>query len=119
MSSFEAWLKCVTPEGATPIFVAFNAPFDWMFISDYFYRYLGRNPFGHSAVDIKAYYMGMSHVPWDETTMKQLAPRYLGSREATHHALRDAIDQAEMFRKMLADVHGNEKRNPGPSKGTK
>lgn len=113
MTSFVAWLKSVTPEGGKPVFVAFNAPYDWMFINDYFYRYLGHNPFGHTAVDIKAYYMGMNHVPWEETTMKHLGPRYLGSREITHHALRDAIDQAEIFRKMLAEIEGKEKGDFG------
>lgn len=107
MAGFETWLKSVTPEGSVPIFLAFNAPFDWMFINDYFHRFLGRNPFGHSAVDIKAFYMSLHHVPWSETTMTYLAQHYLGNREITHHALRDAIDQAEMFQKMLEDTRNN------------
>ncbi len=108
MASFEAWLHSVTPEGCLPVFLAFNAPFDWMFISDYFHRYLGRNPFGHTAIDIKAYYMSQQHVAWSETSMTYLADRYLGSREITHHALRDAIDQAEIFRKMLEDTQSTD-----------
>jgi DNA polymerase III epsilon subunit-like protein len=56
MSQFETWLKEVVPVGQHPIFVAFNAPFDWMFVSDYFHRYLGHNPFGHAALDILSTY---------------------------------------------------------------
>lgn len=103
MSEFEDWIRSETPEGAQPVFVAFNAAFDWMFIGDYFHRYLGRNPFGYTALDIKAFYMGLSGAPWSETSMKYISPRYLNNREITHHALRDALDQAEIFEKMLAE----------------
>jgi ribonuclease T len=103
MTSFEAWLKAETPEGKKPVFVAFNAPFDWMFVCDYFYRYLGHNPFGHNALDIKAFYAGLTGAVWSETSMSDIRQRYLGQREITHHALRDALDQAEMFMKMLEE----------------
>ncbi len=103
MAQFEAWVQEVTPAGKRPVFVAFNAPFDWMFIHDYFHRYLGRNPFGHSALDIKAFFMGLAGVRWGETGMRNVATRYLDDRHLTHHALRDALDQAEIFAKMLAE----------------
>jgi ribonuclease T len=101
MRQFDAWLKHEVPAGQKPLFVAFNAPFDWMFVNDYFHRYLGRNPFGHTALDIKAFYMGMEDVSWTETNMAHVSSRYLGDRTLTHHALRDALDQAEIFRKMV------------------
>jgi DNA polymerase III epsilon subunit-like protein len=101
MRDFEAWLKAETPADQRPLFVAFNAPFDWMFVNDYFFRYLGRNPFGHTAIDIKAYYMGLTGGSWEETSMRHISARFLGDRQLTHHALRDAMDQAEIFRKLL------------------
>jgi len=104
MSQFEAWVQAQTTHGRTPVFVAFNAAFDWMFINDYFYRYLGHNPFGHTALDIKSFYMGLSGVQWQETSMRYVGPRYLGDQQLTHHALRDAMDQAQIFRKMLLEV---------------
>lgn len=106
MSRFSQWVAGATPEGSQPIFVAFNAPFDWMFISDYFYRYLGHNPFGHKALDIKAFYMGFMGVPWDKTGWRTVANRYLNNRLLSHHALQDAQDQAEVFRQMLAEQSG-------------
>jgi DNA polymerase III epsilon subunit-like protein len=104
MTRFEHWLQVEIPENTQPIFVAFNAAFDWMFVNDYFYRFLGRNPFGYSALDLKAYYMGLHGSHWSETKMRHLGNRYLGGRRLTHHALRDAQDQAELFQKMLAEA---------------
>jgi len=107
MTTFEAWIKSVTPENFQPLFLSFDASFDWMFVCDYFHRYLGRNPFGQAALDIKAFHMGMTGVTWSETSIDQIALRYLSSRELTHHALRDALDQAEIFNKMLAGSVGH------------
>ena len=104
MARFETWLTEEIPAGQQPVFVAFNAPFDWMFVNDYFYRFLGHNPFGYAALDLKAFYMGLAGVDWSETTMRYVSARYLGSRPLTHHALRDAQDQAELFQKMLAEA---------------
>jgi DNA polymerase III epsilon subunit-like protein len=101
MRLFADWVAEVTPQGMRPVFVALNAPFDWMYISDYFHRYLGANPFGHSALDIKAYYMGVSGVSWSETSMKHISAHLLEEKHLTHNALRDAQDQAEIFRVIL------------------
>ena len=103
LAGFEAWLGEVVPPAQRPLFVALNAPFDWMFVNDYFHRTLQRNPFGHSALDIKAFYMGMRGVTWAETSMRVLAARYLDNRSLTHHALQDAIDQAELFVQLLRE----------------
>lgn len=46
MRQFEDWIELVTPPGSVPVFVAFNAVFDWMFVDSYFHRFLKRNPFG-------------------------------------------------------------------------
>jgi DNA polymerase III epsilon subunit-like protein len=103
MQEFASWLEDVVPEGVQPVFVAFNAPFDWMFVNDYFHRYLGHNPFGHAALDIKAYYMGLHGVAWGETSLREVSHRHAGQRELTHHALSDAIDTAEILEAMLAE----------------
>jgi ribonuclease T len=100
MEMFAAWLKQAVPTG-DPIFVAFNAPFDWMFVSDYFHRYLGWNPFGHSALDIKAYYMGQSGVPWAATSMDRVTENTVGHKTLSHNALQDARDQADVFHRIL------------------
>lgn len=104
MRQFADWIARVTPEGESPVFVGFNASFDWMFVADYFERHLGGNPFGHSALDIKAYFMGKTGSSWADTSMKQLSPRYLGGSKLSHNALGDARDQAALFRAIVADT---------------
>jgi DNA polymerase III epsilon subunit-like protein len=107
MAQFESWLHEAVSAEERPVFVALNAVFDWMFVSDYFHRFLRRNPFGHSALDIKAFYMGLAGVRWARTSMRYLASRYLEGRKLTHHALRDAQDQAEIFAHILREAQSH------------
>lgn len=101
MQAFADWVKSVVPKDSRVVFVALNAPFDWSFINDYFCRYLGNNPFGHSALDIKALYMGFTGVSWSETSMKHISTHLLQEKHLIHNALRDAQDQAEIFLEIL------------------
>lgn len=104
MRQFAEWVERSVPPRQRPIFVALNAPFDWMFVNEYFHHYLRFNPFGHSALDIKAFYMGLTGVSWTRTSMQYLSTRYLGGRKLTHNALQDARDQAEIFAGVLAEA---------------
>jgi len=107
MQDFESWVSSVSND-MRPVFTAFNATFDWMFVSYYFHRFLGRNPFGISGLDIKAYYMGKFGTSWGETAKKRLGKRFLpSSHKHTHNALDDAIEQAEIFRKILEHKGGD------------
>ncbi len=114
MKSFAEWLDGLK---ARPIFVGYNAPFDWSFVNYYFHKYLGYNPFGHNAIDIKAYYMGMKRCRWKQTA-KQRIPSYLKSKHRhTHNALQDSIEQAELFSNMLSlRVRANGRKSPRRTK---
>jgi DNA polymerase III epsilon subunit-like protein len=103
MQRFEEWIAQQTPDGKLPIFVAFNAAFDWMFVNYYFIHYLGYNPFGHAALDIKAYFMGHARVPWSQTSWRYISPQLTEKNSLTHHALQDALDQADLFVKILEE----------------
>jgi ribonuclease T len=103
MLSFAGWLDTVAPAGTRPVFVGFNAPFDWMFVNEYFHRFLGYNPFGHNALDIKSFYAGRTGVRWHETSLKHVAARYGGPLSLSHNALADAIDQASLMAAMLEE----------------
>jgi DNA polymerase III epsilon subunit-like protein len=101
MAELERWVAEVTPEGSRPVMVALNAPFDWMFVADAFWRHLGRNPFGPSALDIKALYLGR-HLPevdrWGHTGRRAMLERYPVALPHTHAALADAREQAVLCR---------------------
>ncbi len=101
MRSFAAWVD-QTVAGARPVFVAHNAPFDWMFVAEALHRHLGHNPFGHSALDTKALFMGLAGVPWSATSLQDLATHVGVTVDLPHHALADAVLQAEVFRALLA-----------------
>lgn len=101
MRRLDDWVRD-TAAGRWPVFVGFNAPFDWMFVADAFWRYLGRNPFGISALDLKSLYMGSHGVTSWEQTRKVHIERRLGVRfEHTHNALEDARDQARLAQVLL------------------
>jgi len=104
MKTFADWLENINKEKQTPVFTAFNAPFDWMFVNTYFHRYLGYNPFGYKALDIKACYMGLHHTHFEETSHKDLCQYYQIGLDLTHHALEDALNEAEIFKAILDEM---------------
>lgn len=104
MAQFAQWLKRQAGQHQKPLFLAFNAPFDWMFVNYYFMHYHGSNPFGHAALDIKAFYMGMAGVAWSQTSWRNLPDKYKPEFNLTHHALQDALDQAFIFKKLLEEA---------------
>src|SRR3972149_10295014 len=103
MRQFSDWVSQTTLPDQQPIFVALNAPFDWMFVADYFHRYLGQNPFGHKALDMKAYFMGLRGIGWEQAGFEEMTKYYQIEQRLIHNALEDAIMQALLFRKMLGE----------------
>jgi ribonuclease T len=104
MAELARWVETVSPEEEKPVFTAFNAPFDWMFVSEYFHRYLGYNPFGHKALDIKALFMGLHHVPFSDTSHRKICQHYNLQTTLSHHALEDAIQEAQLLKLILEEL---------------
>jgi hypothetical protein len=76
-----------------------------MFTHYYFEAYLGRDPFGIGAMDVKAYWAGKNQCAWSQTSKSRL-PAWLseGLKEHTHRADEDAARQATIFMRMRHDV---------------
>lgn len=98
MRAFAEWLSAQIGADDMLVFVGFNAPFDWSFINYYFHRFMGDNPFGFTALDIKALYMGATGCSWRDTRSSKIAEHLKPTLSGTHDALRDAQYQAEVFR---------------------
>jgi DNA polymerase III epsilon subunit-like protein len=101
MAQFAAWVD-ESAGGSDPVFVGFNAPFDWMFVADYFWRFIGRNPFGISALDLKSYYMARHEVEtWEGTRRLYVDETLAIQADHNHHALDDAKGQARLAKVLL------------------
>lgn len=98
MAQFSTWIAENVPAGSTPVFVGLNAPFDWSFVNYYFLKYLNENPFGFTALDIKALFMGVTGCSWHDTKSSSIDKRVHPSLQGDHDALHDAKYQAELFR---------------------
>lgn len=95
MRNFADWIAASAGHGK-PVFVGFNASFDWAFVNYYFLHFLGRNPFGIGGIDIKALYMGATGCSWDATRSSQFPVEKQDASEK-HDALADARHQSKLF----------------------
>jgi len=102
MTEAALWIKNVAQSGA-PILVAYPLSFDWSWLYWYFVNFLGSSPFNHSlCYDVKTAYAVKASVPICESGKSRLLPSLRPQRSHTHHALEDAIEQAEIFAKVFS-----------------
>lgn len=91
--------------GPNPVFCSF-ASFDWMFVLHYFTVFNVPSPFGHTAVDMKSFYLGAFGGLWRDTKMSAIRASRpeltLPPAAHTHYALDDAVEQAAFLAKLLA-----------------
>ncbi len=96
------WLREHT-RGGTPVLVAYPLVFDWSWLHWYFVRFCPQgSPFGHSrAFDIKTAFAVKGKRPVAISGHDHLPVQLRASRSHTHHALDDALEQAEVFAKLF------------------
>ena len=96
---FQNWLHQFK---APYVFVSDNNGYDWQWINDGFWKYLGYNPFGHSSRRISDFYAGLKgnfYTPAKEWKR----------RRKTHHdhnPVNDAMGNVEAMKRMLAGERG-------------
>jgi len=92
MEKFYRWINKNTPEHK-PVLCATPIKFDGIFVSYYFDKFVGFDPFGHSGEDIQSIFRG--NVKDLKVDLEELGLREKG--ELRHNALEDAIQQAKEF----------------------
>jgi hypothetical protein len=100
MPAYVAWLRSLPGK---PVFVAYPAGFDFLFVYWYLIRFAGESPFSHSALDIKSYAMALLGKGYRDSTKRNMPAAWFDKLPHTHVALDDAIEQGALFCNMLAD----------------
>ncbi|WP_404365685.1 hypothetical protein [Marinobacter sp.] len=100
MRDYLNWLRALPGK---PVFVAYPAAFDFMFVYWYLIRFTGESPFAQSALDIESYAMALLGRDFRDCKKAKLPERWLEDLPHTHIALDDAIEQGAWFCNMLRE----------------
>lgn len=98
MTEASAFVREIAGQAA-PVLVAYPLSFDWTWLYWYFVRF-GRDgsPFAYSrCFDIKTAVAVKGRMPVAEASRSRLPLHLRSHRAHTHHAIDDAIEQAEVF----------------------
>lgn len=99
MPEYVRWLKALPGK---PVFVAYPAAYDFLFVYWYLIRFAGESPFSHSALDIKTYAMALLGTDYRESVKRNLPRKWFDQLPHTHVALDDALGQGTLFCNMLS-----------------
>ena len=105
MQRYAEWIEALPGK---PVFVAYPAGFDFLFVYWYLIRFAGRSPFGFSALDMKSFAMAVLRRDYRASTKANMPPHWFDELPHSHVALDDAIEQGALFCNMLQD-----NRRPG------
>ena len=100
LPAYVAWLRGLP---GTPVFVAYPAAFDFLFVYWYLIRFAGESPFSFSALDIKTYAMALLQKDYRQATKRNMPRRWFDPLPHTHRALDDALEQGALFCNMLRE----------------
>lgn len=104
MPKYSSWLESLPGK---PVFVAYPAAFDFMFVYWYLIRFTGKSPFSHSALDIKTLAMALLKIGYRDSTKRRMPRHWFDEKPHTHLALDDAIEQGALFCNMWQELHKN------------
>jgi hypothetical protein len=100
LGRYRDWLEALP---GRPVFVAYPAGFDFLFVYWYLIRFTGDSPFSFSALDIKTYAMALLRVGYRDAVKRNMPARWFDKLPHTHTALDDALEQGALFCNMLAE----------------
>ncbi len=99
MPEYVKWLRSLPGK---PVFVAYPAAYDFMFVYWYLMQFAGESPFSHSALDIKSYAMALLAIEFRQSVKRNMPAAWFDEMPHTHVALDDAKGQGALFCNMLA-----------------
>jgi hypothetical protein len=100
MPRYVEWIRQLAGK---PVFVAYPAGFDFLFVYWYLIRFAGESPFSFSALDMKTFAMALLKCEYREATKRNMPRHWFGPQPHTHNALDDAVEQGLLFCNMLAE----------------
>jgi hypothetical protein len=100
MRNYVAWIKGLP---GRPVFVAYPAGFDFLFVYWYLIRFAGESPFSFSALDIKTYAAALLKCEYRDAVKRNMPHRWFDDLPHSHVALDDAIEQGALFCNMLTE----------------
>jgi hypothetical protein len=97
MKAASDWIQRIAGPGK-PVLVAYPLSFDWSWLYWYFIRFSSESPFNYSrCFDIKTAFAIKAQVPIADAGQSRLDFALRPHHSHTHHAMDDAIAQAEIF----------------------
>ncbi len=98
MNDAARWVREIAGPGR-PVLVAYPLSFDWSWLYWYFTRFSkDGSPFNYSrCFDIKTALAVKARIPISEAGRANLIPSLRSTHAHTHHAVDDAIEQAQIF----------------------
>ncbi|HEV3004249.1 MAG TPA: hypothetical protein VGX78_07290 [Pirellulales bacterium] len=103
MPRYVAWIKGLP---GRPVFVAYPAGFDFLFVYWYLIRFAGESPFSFSALDVKTYAMALLKTEYRQAVKRNMPRRWFDRLPHTHRAIDDALEQGALFINMLSENRG-------------
>jgi DNA polymerase III alpha subunit (gram-positive type) len=104
LPAYVAWLNALP---GVPVFVAYPAGFDFLFVYWYLIRFAGESPFSFSALDVKTFAMALMQGEYRRATKRNMPKRWFDDLPHTHRSLDDAREQGALFCNMLAENRRN------------
>ena len=102
MREFAAWIEEISErENGKPVFVAYPAGHDFLFVYWYLITFLGASAFSFSALDMKSLAMAILGTAYRESVNRNMPADWFADLPHTHIAVDDAVEQGYTMMAML------------------